>query len=227
MTWRRKVLDKTVPPGETSGVNQAKPIPAGAKAEEGSPPALHDRAIDNLTFIRQAMERAGSFTAVSGTGIVLIGLIALVAGFVASRQAGANAWLGVWIGAAAAAVVIELSLTARKAKVLGLPIDSGPGRKFALAFTPTLVAGAILTAAVTPAAPRDLLVGMWLLLYGAGVTAGGALSVPVVPVMGASFMAAGGIALLLPPSMANWMMVAGFGLLHIVFGLFIARRYGG
>jgi hypothetical protein len=207
-------------------VNQAKPAPAAAREEQG-PPALHDRAIDNLTFIRQAMERAGSFTAVSGTGIVVIGLIAVIAGLLADRQAAATAWFAVWIGAAVAAVVIELTLTARKARALGLPIDSGPGRKFALAFTPTLVAGAILTAAVTTAAPRDLLVGMWLLLYGAGVTAGGALSVPVVPVMGVSFMVAGGIALWLPPSLANWMMIAGFGLLHIVFGSFIARRYGG
>lgn len=191
------------------------------------PPALHDRALDNLTFIRQAMERAGSFTAVSGAGIVTIGFIAIGAALLAARQASANGWLSVWIGAAAAAVVIELTLTARKARALGLPVDSGPGRKFALAFTPTLLAGAILTAALTPAAPRDLLVGTWLLLYGAGVTAGGAFSVPVVPVMGASFMAAGVVALLLPATAANWMMLAGFGALHIVFGFFIARRYGG
>ena len=191
------------------------------------PPALHDRALDNLSFIRQAMERAGSFTAVSGAGIVAIGFIAIGAAWFAARQASANGWLAVWLGAAAAAVVIELTLTARKARALGLPIDSGPGRKFALAFTPTLLAGAILTAALTPAAPRDLLVGTWLLLYGAGVTAGGALSVPVVPVMGASFMAAGVVALLLPATAANWMMLAGFGALHIVFGFFIARRYGG
>lgn len=214
-------------PGETSGVNQAKTARPTSRPEVSEPPALHDRAIDNLDFIRQAMERAGSFTAVSGTGIVAIGVIALIAGAIASRQAEPNAWMGVWLGAAAAAVVIELTLTARKARALGLPIDSGPGRKFALAFTPTLVAGAILTAAVTPASPRDLLVGLWLLLYGAGVTAGGALSVPVVPVMGASFMLAGGVALLLPPSLGNWMMMGGFGLLHIVFGFYIARRYGG
>ena len=202
---------------------------AAPKAEIGSeqPPALHDRALDNLTFIRQAMERAGSFTAVSGTGVMAIGAIALVAATAAASQSTPNAWVGVWLGAAAAAVVIELTLTARKARALGLPVDSGPGRKFALAFTPPLLAGAILTVALTPAAPRDLLVGMWLLLYGAGVTAGGALSVPVVPVMGVSFMVAGAVTLVLPATAANWMMVAGFGVLHIVFGYVIARRYGG
>ena len=208
-------------------VMQARHARPVVPTEPAEPPALHERAIDNLSFIRQAMERAGSFTAVSGAGIVAIGAIALVAALVAAQQSTASAWMVSWITAAAAAVVIELTLTARKAKALGLPVDSGPGRKFALAFTPTLLAGAVLTAALTPAAPRDLLVGMWLLLYGAGVTAGGALSVPVVPVMGASFMVAGVIALLLTPEMANWMMVVGFGLLHMVFGLHIARRYGG
>lgn len=206
---------------------QTRVAPKVTETVAEQPPALHDRALDNLTFIRQAMERAGSFTAVSGIGIVAIGAIALIAGAVAAGQSTANAWMAVWLVAAAAAVVIELTLTARKARALGLPIDSGPGRKFALAFTPTLVAGAILTAALTPAAPRDLLVGMWLLLYGAGVTGGGALSVPVVPVMGASFMVAGVVALVAPATVANWMMVAGFGGLHIVYGYFIARRYGG
>ena len=195
--------------------------------EDAEPPALHDRAIDNLSFIRQAMERAGSFTAVSGAGIIAIGLIGFISALNASLQTDANAWLAVWLIAAAAAVVIELALTARKAERLGLPIDSGPGRKFALAFTPTLMAGAILTVALTPAAPRDLLVGTWLLLYGAGVTAGGALSVPVVPVMGVCFMLAGVVALMLPPELANWMMLAGFGGLHVVFGYVIVRRYGG
>ena len=201
--------------------------PRTAPPEPAEPPALHDRALDNLTYIRQAMERAGSFTAVSGVGIVAIGLIAIGAAWLAARQASANGWLAIWIGAAAMAVVIELTLTSRKARAMGQPMVSGPGRKFALAFTPTLLAGAILTAALTPAAPRDLLVGTWLLLYGAGVTAGGALSVPVVPVMGVWFMAAGVVALLLPATAANWMMLAGFGALHIVFGAFIARRYGG
>jgi hypothetical protein len=200
--------------------------PGTAKKSEPAP-ALHDRAIDNLTFIRQAMERAGSFTAVSGAGIVAIGVLAVPTTFIADRTTSAGAWVMAWVAAAALAVVIELTLTARKGRALGMPMMSGPGQKFALAFTPPLLAGAILTVALTPAAPRDLLVGTWLLLYGAGVTAGGALSVPVIPVMGVAFMASGVAALLLPATAANWMMLAGFGVLHMVFGFYIARRYGG
>lgn len=212
---------------DSSDVSQARTEPRTPASPGSEPPALHDRAIDNLTFIRQAMERAGSFTAVSGTGIVAIGVLAFATAGVAATQTSGATWVAVWVAAAAIAVVIELTLTARKSKAMGQAMLSGQGRKFALAFTPPLLAGAILTMGLSPAAPRDLLVGTWLLLYGAGVTAGGALSVPVVPVMGASFMAAGVLALVLPAAAANWMMVAGFGVLHIVFGVFIARRYGG
>jgi hypothetical protein len=73
----------------------------------------------------------------------------------------------------------------------------------------------------------DLVAGAWLLLYGAGVVGGGALSVPIVPFFGACVMALGAAALLAPSWTANWFMVIGFGWLHLGFGLTIARRHGG
>jgi hypothetical protein len=68
---------------------------------------------------------------------------------------------------------------------------------------------------------------MWLLLYGAGITSGGAFSVRVIPVMGMSFLVLGSLAALAPVSLADPLLALGFGGFHIFFGWLIARRFGG
>lgn len=190
-------------------------------------PALQDRAIDNLRFIRDTMERAGAFTAISGWGIVGAGLTAIPASIVAVLQVSEVRWLATWIGAAVIALGISGLLTIRKARTLGVPVTTGPGQKLVLAFAPVLLAGALVTVVLIRHDLTTLLPGIWLVLYGAGVAAGGALSVPVVPVMGVSFMLLGAVALFAPAAWQAWFMLAGFGGLHILFGVRIARRYGG
>jgi hypothetical protein len=188
---------------------------------------LPSHAADDLRFIRETMERSSSFTAVPGWGQVAMGVTALGAAFVARSQAAPSGWVQVWLGEALVAVAIGLTATRSKAQRTGLPLTSGPGRKFAVTFLPPMAAGALLTVVLYRAGLVRDLPGTWLLLYGTGVVTGGAFSVAIVPVMGTCFMLAGGVALLAPAAWGNYFMAAGFGGLHVAFGLWIARRYGG
>jgi hypothetical protein len=187
---------------------------------------LHDQAMDNLRFIRHAMENAGSFTAVPGVGGIVVGATAFFAAF-AAHLSGPGAWLAVWIGEAFLALAIGLSFSARKARRAGNALLSRPFHRFAFAMAPSIVAGAVITVMLNGAGLVRFLPAVWLLLYGAGVACAGAFSVRVVPVMGVSFLALGAVAALFPVTWSDALLAFGFGGLHLVFGWIIARRYGG
>ncbi len=191
------------------------------------PVELHAHAMDNLRYIRQTLERAGSFTAVPGVGGMLMGSTALAAAWLADRQTGAGGWLAVWIVEGLFALTIGVAGAALKSRSVKMPVLSGPGRKFVAGSAPAMLAGALLTAVLFRAGLRGLLPGTWMLLYGAGVVSGGGASVRVVPLMGACFMAAGAAALMLPQISGDILLAAGFGGLHIIFGTIIAVKYGG
>ncbi len=195
------------------------------KKEE--PPALHDRAMDNLQYIRETMERATAFTGISGWGQVAIGVSALAASFIAAQQKSFTNWLAIWCGEALVALLITGWSMDRKARAAKMPLLSGPGRKVAFSLSPPLFAGGLVTVVLYRAGLTNAIPGLWLLLYGTGVVTGGMFSVSAVPIMGLCFMGLGAAAFLAPAGFANWFMAAGFGALHIVFGVIIARRYGG
>ena len=190
------------------------------------PVELHEHAMDNLKYIRQTLERAGSFTAVPGKGGILMGLTALAASRLAARQPSVAGWLTVWTLAAAVAMAIGLWGASLKSRRFRMPLFSGPGRKFIAGFAPAILAGAVLTAVFYRAGISGFLPGIWLLLYGAAVLAGGSASVRIVPMMGACFMFVGTLALLLP-GWNDLFMPVGFGGLHVVFGTIITVKYGG
>ncbi|HEX9223691.1 MAG TPA: hypothetical protein VF860_10200 [Candidatus Acidoferrales bacterium] len=197
------------------------------RSRSPEPIRLDARAADNLRYIREAMERAGEFTAVPGWGGLAMGCTALVAAGLAARQHTPNRWLLVWLTEAFVAVAITATAAARKAGRARLPLFSGPGRKFALSFVPPVFVGALLTVVLFHAGLIAALPGMWLLLYGTAIVTGGAFSVRVVPVMGLCMMVLGGVALVSPERWGDLFMAAGFGVLQILFGAIIARRYGG
>ena len=195
-----------------------------------SPPQpipIDARAADHLRYIRETMENAAEFTAVPGWGGVAMGATALVAAFVASRQSSSLGWLAVWLVEAFVAVAIAAPTAATKAHRANSALFSGPGRKFVLSFAPPILVGGLLTFALFRFGLLLLLPGVWLLLYGTAIVTGGAFSVRVVPVMGLCLMALGTAALFAPAGWGDILMAAGFGVVQIAFGLWIARHHGG
>lgn len=206
-------------------IHPIRPLPP---PEEDPSLDLHARAMDNLRYIRETMERAGSFTAVSGWGQVVIGIAAVLAAGLASLQPSTTeTWLATWAAAALVSVLVGVLTTAMKARAARMSILTGPGRKFVLSLAPPLVAGAVLTAVLYRADMAHLLPAAWLLLYGAGIITAGAFSVSAVPVMGLCFMLVGAAAAFTPAAWGDAWMAAGFGGLHMVFGTIVARRHGG
>ncbi len=217
----------------------APPDTGGVTAPLRQPPALHDRALQDLSFIRRTMEGAASFTDVPGWGLVATGVTAVGAAFLAAGQATAGGWLGVWMLEALLAATIGGAAMWRKMRRRASagpgPLLTVPARKFLLGFWPAILAGAVLTFALTdltalagPAsATAGILPGLWLLLYGVGVLTAGAFSVRAVPLMGIAFMALGALTLLVDGIPGDLALGVGFGGLEIAFGVVIARRHGG
>jgi len=166
------------------------------------------------------------FTAVPGWGAAGVGGVGLAAATLGSRQNNAEGWLAVWLSAAALAAVATGVSMGRKLR--RSPQHSArPLRNVALGILPPAAVGALLTIALWRQGAMDLIAPVWLLTYGAGITTGGAFSVKAVPIMGLTFMALGTVALWAPRAWHDLLLGAGFGLAHIVFGLVIARKYGG
>lgn len=197
----------------------------GERANE--PVNISDRAVDNLQFIRETMERSAVFTTVPGYGGVLMGATAVAASYIASGNPLIKTWLTVWLSEAVLAFLLGLFAMWQKSKIAGVPLTAAPTKKFAKSFLPPLVCGIVITLGLWRYEYFEVMIPVWILLYGAAIVTGGAFSVKAVPVMGWCFIAFGAIAFLLPAGYGNLMMAASFGALHIVFGFIIARKYGG
>ena len=173
------------------------------------------------------MERSASFTAVPGYGGMLMGVTAIVAAYIATQQDYRIGWLRVWLVEAALAFAIGLLALWQKSRLTESTFLSAPARKFALSFAPPLIAGVAITLGLWRHEHYEMMTPVWMLCYGAAVVCGGAFSVRAVPVMGWFFITLGALGYALPAAYGDWLMAGSFGLLHIIFGAIIAKRYGG
>lgn len=197
------------------------------KETEENVPSLQGRAMDNLKFIRETMERSTAFTAVPGYGGILMGATAIAAAYFANNQGSIKDWLMIWLVEAFLAFAIGLLAMWQKSKIANVSLVSAPAKKFAMSFLPPLICGVIITLGLWRFGHFEVMIPVWILCYGAAIVCGGGFSVKIVPVMGWCFIVLGTVAFFIGAGRGDTMMGLSFGVLHIVFGIIIARKYGG
>ncbi len=187
---------------------------------------LQQRAEHDLRFIRSAMARAEGMSSVSGLGGIWMGGIALAAAALAASRPTLQEQLLIWIGAAAIAAPRGAAACWRKGRRGGVFIHWDPVRRFLLCLVPAVAVAVVLTLRLWSSEPA-LIPAVWLMLYGCGVLAAGTYAVAAVVVLGAAFIVLGATSLLLDPAWSNAVLAAGFGGLHIGFGIWVYERHGG
>lgn len=208
-----------------------------------------DEAREHLRVIRQTMERSTKYSTLSGLSGVLIGLVAIVGVVVTNsiiRQAPAftvrsqaelrslNAFqhrqfaelAAIWTTVLVLAIAIDFVANKRRAARVGKTVMSPIGGHIILAALPAFFAGAVITYFFIMHNLAFSVWGVWMLCYGLAICAVGLFSVKPVSVLGAAFVLAGAVTLLLPPSAQLPMMALTFGGFHIGYGILMARRHG-
>jgi hypothetical protein len=195
----------------------------------GDPAPLHEHAIDNLRYIRRAMEKAGAFTSIPGWGGFLIGLTAITTTVIAQRwtRGDGGKWLATWLIEACLAALIGAGSMWIKVRRSGHPFRTTATRRFFVSYGAPVLSAALLTIVCARSGYYELLPALWLLSYGSAFISSGTFSIRVIPVMGVAFLLFGVAACIVALPAGNILLGLGFGGLHAVFGLIIARSYGG
>ncbi len=184
---------------------------------------IESHAAATLRYIRASMDGAAS-VAVPGSAGIAMGSVGLLAMALSSAPGLREHWLGIWLAAAAVAAGVGLPLITQPSSLRGLTLSGTPVRKFALCLLPSLFGGVVMTAVHWSYGNFHAIPGTWLLLYGCALISASVATMRTIAVMGAAFVALGLLALLLRNDFQVYVLGAGFGGLHILFGLLIGRN---
>jgi hypothetical protein len=189
----------------------------------GNTVALDAHALGTLRYIRASIDAAGVL-AVPGSAGIAMGAVGLLAAVLAAQPTFAAHWLDIWLAAAIAAFLSGSALMIHQALRAGSTLYRGPARRFVLCLCPPLLAGAVITLSLWRHQAADMIPGVWLMLYGCGVAAASTQTTRLLGVMGGLFAGLGVAALALPVDFGNFFLGAGFGGLHLTFGILIGWK---
>ena len=207
-----------------------------------------ERRLEDLTEIRAIMERSSTFPSLSGLSGVSVGIVGMLAAALFGWLLGPDAWRGELCAASYAAAtnsempgswwmpvlfIITISaawscamtFSVRRARALGADLWTPATKRLLGALSVPLAAGGVWCAAMAWHGMPQLIPASTLAFYGLALMHAGVYAVPEIRWLGAlqtllgmiaAFWTGGGLIL--------W--AGGFGILHIVYGILMVRRYG-
>ncbi len=193
-----------------------------------------EEAAENLRVIRNLMERATVYRAISAPTALCAGILAIpAAALTAHRGLAPMAFFGLWMGIYLAIDLFNACLLWQDAKRRGADFVTSSLLHAVASLGPPMLVGAVVSLLVI----RDSVLAAtvsWLLFYGLGLLATHSFSPTSIKVLGAAFVCAGlGIAcawrfgqLEDSAATASWVMGATFGALHLIYGVVIGLRTG-
>ncbi len=135
-----------------------------------------------------------------------------------------------WVAIAVTAVAVNARLTVNMARRRRIALNARPAQVATFALTPCVVVAAVLSyqfLVVAGASNHEgirYIAPVWMMLYGTGVYTAGLFSVRPPRVLGLVFLAAGIASLLWFPEYGVITAALSFGLLHILFGLYVINK---
>ncbi len=195
---------------------------------------------NDLTQIRTMMERSTKFLSLAGWSGIMVGVLGLAAAALAiwkTGESGSAAQLSanlsspgvqMLIGGALLTLVIAVTIVAwfswKKSARLGQPVWNAAARRLVVNMAIPLATGGILAFILALQGIAGLIPAVTLLFYGAAMLNAGNFTFGEVRYLGMIEMALGLLAAWITTySLVIWAF--GFGVMHIVYGIYLHQRY--
>lgn len=198
-----------------------------------------ESGLKDIAAIRGIMERSSRFLSLSGVSGVAAGVVALLAAWVARGvlgAAGEGAYEGGFGGGLArelmllglatlsSALALSWFFSRRMAAKRGEIFWGPAGRHAALALGVPVAAGAAVTLVLLGHGQVWALPGCTLVFYGLGLFSAGSFTFGEIRILGLLELLLGILALAFPGAgLLLW--AAGFGALHIAYGIYLYAKY--
>jgi hypothetical protein len=151
-----------------------------------------------------------------------------------------------WFAIGVIGIVLEVVSTTRAAAKQNLVPTDRPMRVAAFSLTPSVIVAMVLTVKFLLPVNQDLwhmirtwnfqmplepkaeeiqyIVPVWIMLYGTGVYTAGLFSIRPPRILGITFIVFGAVAMLFFPQYGVVSAALSFGLLHVVFGIYVMLK---